>query len=62
LDTHTYEVEANLRALEKDLVDAETGQRGFIFTNKESFLEPYNKSLQALEARFSSWKDDSGQS
>jgi len=51
--THTYEVEANLRALEKDLVDAETGQRGFIFANKESFLEPYNKSLKALEARFS---------
>jgi methyl-accepting chemotaxis protein len=51
--THTYKVEANLKALEKDLVDAETGQRGFIFTNKETFLEPYNKSLQALEARFS---------
>ena len=54
--THTYEVKADLEALEKILVDAETGQRGFIFTNKESFLEPYNKSTQALKTRFSELK------
>ncbi|MEG4861751.1 CHASE3 domain-containing protein, partial [Microcoleus sp. K1-B1] len=32
-----------MQALEKDLLDAETGQRGFIFTGKEEFLEPYKK-------------------
>ncbi|MEG4883759.1 CHASE3 domain-containing protein [Microcoleus sp. K1-B6] len=41
--THTYVVKTNLQALEKDLLDAETGQRGFIFTGKEEFLEPYKK-------------------
>ncbi len=41
--THTYLVKTNLQGLEKDLVDAETGQRGFIYTNKPEYLEPYNK-------------------
>lgn len=39
--THTYKVEAALRQLEKILVDAETGQRGYLLTRKESFLQPY---------------------
>ncbi|MBM0744617.1 CHASE3 domain-containing protein [Phormidium sp. CLA17] len=50
--THTHEVKANLKALEKDLADAETGQRGFIFTNKESFLEPYKQSKESLKTHF----------
>ncbi len=39
---HTYNVQEVLKSLEKDLLDTETGQRGFIFTGKESYLEPYN--------------------
>ncbi len=31
-----------------DLQNAETGQRGFLLTNNELFLEPYHHSLQAL--------------
>ena len=46
--THTYVVKTNLQALEKDLVDAETGQRGFIFTGKEEFLEPYKNGTSAF--------------
>jgi CHASE3 domain sensor protein len=46
--THTYVVKTNLQALEKDLVDAETGQRGFIFTGKEEFLEPYKNGTIAF--------------
>lgn len=42
---HTYEVKANLADLKKQLVDAETGQRGFIFTGQEAFLEPYSAAL-----------------
>ncbi|WP_017305553.1 methyl-accepting chemotaxis protein [Spirulina subsalsa] len=38
---HTYEVKLNLRLLEKNLVDAQTGERGFLLTGNESFLEPY---------------------
>ena len=32
----------------KDMVDQETGQRGFIITGEESFLEPYNASQERL--------------
>ncbi|QIZ71280.1 chemotaxis protein [Oxynema aestuarii AP17] len=38
---HTNEVKADLRLLEKKMVDAETGQRGFLVTGKESYLDPY---------------------
>lgn len=31
-----------------DLLNAETGQRGFYLTNNESFLEPYYEGLQSL--------------
>lgn len=31
-----------------DLLNAETGQRGFFLTNNESFLEPYYKGLKSL--------------
>ena len=33
----------------KDMVDQETGQRGFIITGEESFLEPYNAGQEALD-------------
>jgi methyl-accepting chemotaxis protein len=46
--THTYEVKAQLEGIEKDLVDAETGQRGFLFTGKDTFLDPYNKAGDLL--------------
>jgi methyl-accepting chemotaxis protein len=40
--SHTYQVQAQLRLIEKDLVDAETGQRGFLVTNAPQYLEPYD--------------------
>ncbi len=36
--------------IEKDMVDQETGQRGFIITGEESFLEPYTAGQEALES------------
>lgn len=54
---HTYNVELALSSLEKDLLNPEIGQRGFIFTGNESYLEPYtngkenfNKHIIALKA------------
>lgn len=44
-----YQVELLLKGLEKTLVDAETGQRGFIFTNRENFLEPYNDAVSVID-------------
>jgi PAS domain S-box-containing protein len=34
------------------LKDAETGQRGFLVTGEESFLDPYHAARQAVPARF----------
>jgi signal transduction histidine kinase len=34
------------------LQDAETGQRGFLLTLNETYLEPYNASLQEIEAQY----------
>ena len=39
---HDAPVIANARELSNLVVDMETGQRGFIITGKEEFLEPYN--------------------
>lgn len=43
--SHTYQVEGNLEDITKLLADAETGQRGFILTQKPNYLEPYHKSV-----------------
>ncbi|MBD2459509.1 CHASE3 domain-containing protein [Oscillatoria sp. FACHB-1407] len=51
--THTYAVKEQLRGLEKSLVDAETGQRGFIYTNQDDFLDPYVQAEEALKSHFS---------
>ena len=43
---HDLEVLQNAQKLQKLVVDAETGQRGFIITGDESFLEPYKDGIQ----------------
>src|SRR6267154_5634238 len=40
--THTHIVLEQLDAVLSNLVDAETGQRGYIITGEVSYLEPYN--------------------
>jgi CHASE3 domain sensor protein len=40
--THTYIVLEKLDAVLTNLIDAETGQRGYIITGEISYLEPYN--------------------
>src|SRR4051812_13581545 len=50
LTTHTYEVIANLETAISLLVDAETGQRGYVITGDEGFLEPYNAATPHIEA------------
>ncbi|HEY9701836.1 MAG TPA: CHASE3 domain-containing protein [Allocoleopsis sp.] len=55
--THTYIVKTNLQTLEKELVDAETGQRGFIFTGHDEYLEPYNNGKIALSKSIKELKE-----
>jgi methyl-accepting chemotaxis protein len=40
---HTYDVLINLDAVLSSLTGAETGQRGFLLTGDEKYLEPYNR-------------------
>ncbi|MBE9104962.1 CHASE3 domain-containing protein [Nostoc cf. edaphicum LEGE 07299] len=50
--SHTYQVEGDLEDITKFLLDAETGQRGFILTQKANYLEPYNTSVANFEKTF----------
>ncbi|MGD1717225.1 CHASE3 domain-containing protein [Dapis sp. BLCC M172] len=56
LVAHTYQVKGLLKGLEKNLVDAETGQRGFIYSGQESFLEPYNLAQETIDDNFEELK------
>jgi len=47
-ENHTYQVLSQLEDLNLQLINAETGQRGYIITGKQSYLEPYNAATQVL--------------
>jgi len=42
LERHTYEVLEELEVVLAELLNAETGQRGYLITGAERYLEPYN--------------------
>lgn len=46
---HTEEVLVELKGIVTHLIDAETGQRGYIITGKERYLEPYDNSLIEID-------------
>src|SRR5712691_6864180 len=46
---HTHKVLENLAGLIQALSDAETGQRGFIITGEEPYLEPYQAGLSVID-------------
>jgi CHASE3 domain sensor protein len=43
--TFSFDVRAELRKLLSELQDAETGQRGYLLTGDEAYLEPYRTAL-----------------
>ena len=45
---HTQEVIILLENTIKDLDDAETGQRGYLLTGEERYLEPYNLAINDM--------------
>jgi len=53
---HTYEVLRNIDAVEAGLVDAETGQRGYLLTGEESYLEPYHTAVKDINHTIASLK------
>ncbi|MFT3692520.1 MAG: response regulator [Kofleriaceae bacterium] len=50
---HTEQVEAELNAIVSSITDAETGQRGFLLTGAERYLEPYTQARQKLPGQLS---------
>jgi len=48
--THTQDVLVALDETQSAIADAETGQRGYILTGKEIFLEPYTAALKEIDS------------
>lgn len=46
--SHTHEIQFNNTALLSFLQDTETGQRGYLLTGEESYLEPFNSSRNKI--------------
>jgi signal transduction histidine kinase/ActR/RegA family two-component response regulator len=53
LITDTFEVRQIARALFSDLQDTETGQRGFLITGEEKYLEPFHSAEASIAPRIS---------
>lgn len=49
---HSHEVIVAMDELLSAVQDAETGQRGFLLTGKDKYLDPYNAAIAAVDARF----------
>ncbi|HEY0987940.1 MAG TPA: CHASE3 domain-containing protein [Kofleriaceae bacterium] len=52
LVSHTHKVQLELAELLVQILNAETGQRGFVITAKDEFLEPYNEALGRIDKVF----------
>jgi signal transduction histidine kinase/CHASE3 domain sensor protein/ActR/RegA family two-component response regulator len=46
---HTHEVLTSLGQVKANLLNLETGQRGFIITGKQKYLKPYTTSLKVVQ-------------
>jgi len=49
---HSYQVQGDLDTLISDLENMETGQRGYVITGQQDFLEPYNTGLTDVNKTF----------
>ncbi|MCC5616995.1 response regulator [Nostoc sp. CHAB 5836] len=50
-ENHTYQVLSKLEDLHSQLINAETGQRGYVITGEQRYLEPYNAAIKTLEQK-----------
>jgi two-component sensor histidine kinase/CHASE3 domain sensor protein len=53
----TYEVRRQAHELIEALVDAETGQRGFLLTQDQAYLEPYRRAVASMDATYQNLLD-----
>jgi methyl-accepting chemotaxis protein len=47
--THAYAVAGQVEALMNRVTDGETGERGFLITGREDYLEPYNTFTSTID-------------
>ena len=52
---------ATVRQLQVSLLDAETGQRGYLLTNRKDYLEPYLSALPVIDESFRVLQEEHGQ-
>lgn len=52
LVVHTQKVRGKIAQLRNAIVDAETGQRGFVITGREEFLQPYTEALGRVDSTY----------
>jgi len=50
---HTHQVLAGLESILSSLKDTETGQRGYLLTGEERYLEPYHSGKAAIQQKLS---------
>jgi len=50
-ENHTYQVLSQLEDLSLQVTNAETGQRGYLITGEQSYLEPYNAAINVLDQK-----------
>ena len=51
--THTLAVQSAIQHLLGSIVDAETGQRGYLLTGRDSYLEPYESARASIPGQIS---------
>lgn len=49
---NTYEVRRQARELMLAVVDAETGQRGYLLTHDPAYLDPYNRAVASIDSTY----------
>jgi methyl-accepting chemotaxis protein len=54
---HTHQVRAELADLLSQLKDAETGQRGYVITGEESYLDPYKSGIAGAKTALADLKN-----
>lgn len=50
-ETHTYQVLTRLENFLSTLKDAETGQRGYLISGSEDYLQPYNAAIPVIDQK-----------
>ncbi len=54
---HTYEVLRTLDDVAARLVDAESGQRGYLLTGDQAYLEPYRAAIKSIDQTIANLKN-----